>query len=119
MRSRMFLRIGIIVVLATGLAFINMRTSTFFDEEKKMILLRQVGHELLLSAGDSSSRVLPIIDRNKLLKEGWEDEGVITGRSLDMYVSKLRGKLQKDPDISITNIHGKGYRLSNMSGCHP
>jgi hypothetical protein len=53
-----------------------------------------------------------VIDRNQLLKEGWEDEGVITGRSLDMYVSKLRKKLQHDPSISIINVHGKGYRLN-------
>lgn len=53
-----------------------------------------------------------VIDRNQLLKEGWEDEGVITGRSLDMYVSKLRKKLQHDPSVSIINVHGKGYRLN-------
>jgi hypothetical protein len=53
-----------------------------------------------------------VIDRNQLLKEGWEDEGVITGRSLDMYVSKLRKKLQQDPSVSIINVHGKGYRLN-------
>lgn len=53
-----------------------------------------------------------VIDRNQLLKEGWEDEGVITGRSLDMYVSKLRKKLQADPAVSILNVHGKGYRLN-------
>jgi hypothetical protein len=53
-----------------------------------------------------------VIDRNQLLKEGWEDEGVITGRSLDMYVSKLRKKLQVDPAVSIINVHGKGYRLN-------
>lgn len=53
-----------------------------------------------------------VIDRNQLLKEGWEDEGVITGRSLDMYVSKLRKKLQADPAVSIINVHGRGYRLN-------
>lgn len=53
-----------------------------------------------------------VIDRNRLLKEVWEDEGVIVGRSLDMFVSKLRKKLQKDPRISIINVHGKGYKLA-------
>lgn len=53
-----------------------------------------------------------VIDRNQLLREGWEDEGVITGRSLDMYVSKLRKKLQQDGGVSIINVHGKGYRLN-------
>ena len=53
-----------------------------------------------------------VIDRNRLLKEGWEDEGVITQRSLDMYVSRLRKKLVNDPHVRITNVHGKGYCLS-------
>lgn len=53
-----------------------------------------------------------VIDRDRLLKEVWEDEGVITGRSLDMFVSKLRKRLQLDPGISIINVHGRGYKLA-------
>lgn len=53
-----------------------------------------------------------VIDRNQLLKEVWEDEGVIVGRSLDMFVSKLRKKLQQDPAVSLLNVHGKGYKLA-------
>lgn len=49
--------------------------------------------------------------RDRLLKEVWEDEGVITGRSLDMFVSKLRKKLHHDPNVKLVNVHGKGYRL--------
>lgn len=52
-----------------------------------------------------------VIDRDQLMKEVWEDEGVIVGRSLDMFVSKLRKKLQADRRISILNVHGKGYKL--------
>ncbi len=51
-----------------------------------------------------------IIDRNNLQKI-WEDEGVIVGRSLDMFVSKLRKKLENDPAVKLVNIHGKGYKL--------
>jgi hypothetical protein len=52
-----------------------------------------------------------IVDRNRLQKEVWEDEGVIVGRSLDMFISKLRKKLEQDPNVKLTNIHGKGYKL--------
>ncbi len=52
-----------------------------------------------------------LIDRDRLLKEVWEDDGVFTARSLDMFVSKLRKKLKSDPSIQITNVYGKGYRL--------
>jgi len=52
-----------------------------------------------------------IIERSRLQKEIWEDEGVIVGRSLDMFISKLRKKLEPDPNIKIAVIRGKGYKL--------
>ncbi len=51
------------------------------------------------------------IERSRLQKEIWEDEGVIVGRSLDMFISKLRKKLESDPNIKIAVIRGKGYKL--------
>lgn len=52
-----------------------------------------------------------IIKRERLEKEVWEDNGVIVGRSLDMFISKLRKKLSQDPSIKIVNIHGVGYKM--------
>ena len=52
-----------------------------------------------------------IIERSRLQKEIWEDEGVIVGRSLDVFISKLRKKLELDPNIRISVIRGKGYKL--------
>ena len=52
-----------------------------------------------------------VIDRSILQKEIWENEGVIVTRSLDMFISKLRKKLDKDASITIVNIHGVGYKL--------
>ena len=52
-----------------------------------------------------------IIARSRLQKEIWEDEGVIVGRSLDMFISKLRKKLEVDPNVKIVVIRGKGYKL--------
>jgi hypothetical protein len=51
------------------------------------------------------------IERSRLQKEIWEDEGVIVGRSLDMFISKLRKKLEPDPNIKIAVIRAKGYKL--------
>jgi Transcriptional regulatory protein, C terminal len=58
-----------------------------------------------------ANNINQIVDRNRLQKEVWEDEGVIVGRSLDMFISKLRKKLEQDPTVKLTNIHGKGYKL--------
>jgi hypothetical protein len=55
------------------------------------------------------------IERSRLQKEIWEDEGVIVGRSLDMFISKLRKKLELDPNINIVVIRGKGYKLEISS----
>lgn len=52
-----------------------------------------------------------VVERSRLQKEIWEDEGVIVGRSLDVFISKLRKKLEKDVAIQLINIHGRGYRL--------
>ncbi|WP_443939638.1 winged helix-turn-helix domain-containing protein [Pedobacter sp. MW01-1-1] len=51
------------------------------------------------------------IQRDQLQKEIWEDEGIIVGRSLDMFISKLRKKLAYDPTIKIAVVRGKGYKL--------
>ncbi len=72
-----------------------------------------------ISLTDKECKILALLNRNierltlreELIQEVWTDEGVITGRSLDMFISKLRKKLSADPDLRITNIHGKGYRL--------
>jgi hypothetical protein len=51
------------------------------------------------------------IERSRLQKEIWEDEGVIVGRSLDMFISKLRKKLELAPNINIIVIRSRGYKL--------
>src|SRR4030095_6502090 len=52
-----------------------------------------------------------VVDRNLLQNEVWENEGVIVTRSLDMFISKLRKKLNGDANVKIVNAHGKGYKL--------
>jgi DNA-binding winged helix-turn-helix (wHTH) protein len=55
------------------------------------------------------------IERSRLQKEIWEDEGIIVGRSLDMFISKLRKKLEFDPSVKIVVVRGKGYMLEISS----
>jgi hypothetical protein len=52
-----------------------------------------------------------VITRDELTKRIWEDNGVIVGRSLDTYISKLRKILKEDDTLKITNVHGVGYKL--------
>ena len=52
-----------------------------------------------------------VVKRETLLAEVWEDEGVMVGRSLDVFISRLRKLLKADQKVAIKNIHGVGYRL--------
>lgn len=52
-----------------------------------------------------------LLEREDILKAVWEDEGVLVGRSVDVFVSRLRKILKNDDMLKITNVHSRGYRL--------
>lgn len=89
--------------------------SVLFDAKNRKLSIAEETTDLTAT----ESRVLlifalspnEIIERSRLQKEIWEDEGVVVGRSLDMFISKLRKKLEIDSNIKIVVIRGKGYRL--------
>lgn len=53
-----------------------------------------------------------ILKREDILRTVWGDDDYFMGRSLDVFISRLRKLLQKDPAIQIENIHSVGFRLS-------
>lgn len=53
-----------------------------------------------------------IVDRMQALHVVWKNDNYFSARSMDVYITKLRKLLQRDPSIKIINIHGKGYKLS-------
>lgn len=58
-----------------------------------------------------------LLEREHILGQVWADEGVQVGRSIDMFVSRLRKKLKADPTVGIVAVHGLGYRLeTGMNG---
>jgi len=98
--------------------------SAWFDAKNRKLIINgrlndEVGQGKTVDLTKTETRVLSIfalspneaIERSRLQKEIWEDEGVIVGRSLDMFISKLRKKLEPDPNIKIAVIRGKGYKL--------
>ena len=52
-----------------------------------------------------------ILDRNATLRAVWGDDNYFNGRSMDVYIAKLRKILKEDPAIEIMNVHGKGFKL--------
>ena len=52
-----------------------------------------------------------VLKREEILKEVWGDDDYFMGRSMDVFISKLRKYLKEDPSIQIVNYHGVGFRL--------
>lgn len=52
-----------------------------------------------------------VLDRNDALKHVWGDDNYFNGRSMDVYITKLRKYLAGSEEVEIMNVHGKGFRL--------
>ncbi len=52
-----------------------------------------------------------MIDRDQLMKEVWEDEGVIVGRSLDMFVLEIAEKVAGGSTYKHPECTWQGYKL--------
>jgi len=52
-----------------------------------------------------------VLDRSLILIKIWGEDDFFNGRSMDVFISKLRKKLKKDSGIEILNIRGFGYKL--------
>ncbi len=85
------------------------------DVQKRLLIIN--GEVTKLTTKESELLVLfaananEIIERRYALKMIWEDDNYYNARSMDVYICKLRKLLNKDPNIYIINIHGKGYKL--------
>ena len=52
-----------------------------------------------------------VLTREEALVKIWHDDNYFTGRSMDVFLSKLRKYLKEDPNVEIVNVHGRGYKL--------
>ncbi len=52
-----------------------------------------------------------IMERSYALKAIWGDDNYFNGRSMDVYIAKLRKHLKNDESVEILNIHGRGFKL--------
>ena len=52
-----------------------------------------------------------ILERDHALKAIWGDDNYFNGRSMDVYIAKLRKYLKHDEQIQIINVHGRGFKL--------
>ena len=64
--------------------------------------------ELLFQLSEKKNELL---DKTFILNKLWGNDDFFNARSMDVFISKLRKKLQQDPNIQIINVRGFGYKL--------
>lgn len=87
----------------------------FFDYTSQVISFK--GQQQKLSTKEAELLRLLCLKKNDVLTREealikiWHDDNYFTGRSMDVFLSKLRKYLKEDPNVEIVNVHGKGYKL--------
>lgn len=86
-----------------------------FDSTTQLIHFN--GHQQKLSTKEAELLRLLCLKKNSVLTREealisiWHDDNYFNGRSMDVFLSKLRKYLKEDPKVEIINVHGKGYKL--------
>jgi DNA-binding response OmpR family regulator len=83
------------------------QTLQFIEEEEVQLTHREA--HLLFHLIKNKDQVL---DRSFILDKLWGNDDFFTARSMDVFITKLRKKLQKDKNIQIINVRGFGYKLT-------
>ena len=78
-----------------------------YQEEAPEMLTHREAH-LLFNLIKNKNQLL---DRSVILNKLWGTDDFFSARSMDVFISKLRKKLSRDPDIQIINVRGFGYKL--------
>lgn len=79
-----------------------------FKNDKPITLSPKEGKLLTLLLDNMND----LTTREEALVKIWNDDNYFTSRSMDVYITKIRKYLSKDPKIKIENIHGKGFKFS-------
>ena len=86
-----------------------------FDQRNMKLIFNNESIELTSKETDLlallHSSIDQTIEREKILQVVWGDEGDYVGRTLDVFISKLRKKFSEDENVRIVNVRGVGYRL--------
>lgn len=85
--------------------------SLSFNGDVRNLTLKEA--ELVKYFAENANQVL---GRNEILESVWGANDYFLGRSLDVFISRLRKYFKPDPNIKITNLHGIGFRFSVKNG---
>lgn len=86
-----------------------------FDYSHQTLTLNDVSQKLTTKEADLLRLLClnanDVLDRNFALKSIWKDDNYFNGRSMDVYIAKLRKYLKEDSKVELINVHGKGFKL--------
>ena len=85
----------------------SLRHTLTYKEDVLKLSFRE--SELLRRLYENKDKVIP---REEIMTAYWSHDKYFTGRSLDVFISRIRKYLNKDERIKITNVRGVGYMLS-------
>jgi two-component system, OmpR family, response regulator len=86
-----------------------------FDREHQ--LLKGFGEDRKLTTKETDLLFLlcknknAVLERDAALRYIWGDDNYFNGRSMDVYIAKLRKYLKDDESVEIVNVHGRGFKL--------
>ncbi len=63
-----------------------------------------------------ATNVNNVVKREKVLTDIWGENDYFMGRSMDVYIARLRKKLSEDRNVSIINVHRMGFKLEVING---
>lgn len=92
-------RIGVFVFDATNMTLQSLNTKVSLTQKEANLL------KLLCL------NMNKLLTRDHALKTVWGDNDYFFGRSMDVFITRLRKYLKDDPNVSIQNVHGTGFKL--------
>lgn len=95
-------------ILTLGQYTFNFPKQSLMYLNEPPVLLTHRESQLLFHLIKNKNQVL---DRSLILKKLWDNDDFFSARSMDVFITKLRKKLSKDPSIKIVNARGVGYKL--------
>ncbi|MFZ1686026.1 MAG: response regulator transcription factor [Flavobacteriales bacterium] len=91
-------------------AFDVRKQTLTLDEDQRKLTTKETELLRMLCVHRNS-----VLERSDALREIWGDDSYFNGRSMDVYIAKLRKYFKDDPGVEIVNVHGKGFRLTDRS----
>lgn len=86
-----------------------------FDSTQQKLMIEDQVHKLTSKESQLLKLLVEnknnILERSKALKEIWHDDSYFNARSMDVYITKIRKYLKKDPQLELMNVHGTGFKL--------